>query len=173
MTMSLGTPVRAKAARLLPAVLAALAVACTAGEEAPSPGTYTIEFPSTAAAVATDTVQLLVFEAPPEAERDGFCATLIRARKRRDQLRPLSSNQPVNICEMLFGRKPVTIGYGDKAILAIAQRKGEDFMIGCNMQKVGDGDLPLPISMALFDVGSPVPDTQCVSVGEFCAGRCQ
>lgn len=173
MTTSVRITAPARVARLLPALLAASVVACTAGEEAPSPGTYTIEFPSTAAAVATDTVRLLVFEAPPEAERDGFCATLIRARKRRDQLRPLSSNQPVNICEMLFGRKPVTIGYGDKAVLAIAQRKGEDFMIGCNIQTVGDGDLPLPITMSLFDVGTPVPDTQCVSVGEFCAARCQ
>jgi len=62
---------------------------------------------------------------------------------------------------------------GDKAVLAIAQRGGEDFMIGCTTQTVGDGDLPLPISMTLVNLSTPVPPTTCVSVGDFCAERCQ
>jgi hypothetical protein len=148
--------------------------ACTAGEADPSPGTYTVRFPSTQAAVATDTVQLLVFDAPEdEDERAAFCSDLITARRRRDQLEPVVQNPPVNICEMLFGRKPVTVPYGDKAVLAIAQRGGADFMIGCTTQTVGEGDLPLPIVMTLVSLGRPVPPTECVSVGDFCAERCQ
>lgn len=156
---------------MLGAALAAAAVlACSAPADGPSAGSYTLKFPSTAAAVATDTVQLFVFEVPAApAERAGFCQTLIQARKRKDPQRALTSNQPVNICELLLGRKPITVDYGDRAILALAQRKGADFMIGCTLQTLGDGDALTPIDLGLIDVGNPVPETNCNSVGDFCA----
>lgn len=149
---------------------AAAVLGCNAAADGPSPGTYTLNFPSTAAAVATDTVQLFVFDAPKTpAARSGFCQELIQARKRKEPQRPVTSNQPVNICELLQGRKPITIDYGDRAILALAQRRGVDFMIGCTLQTLGDGDAPIPIDLGLLDVGNPVPDTDCSSVGDFCA----
>lgn len=152
------------------ALTGATVLACTAPADGPSTGSYTLQFPSTASAVATDTVQLFVFEAPASpAERAGFCQTLIQARKRRDPQRALTTNQPVNICELLLGRKPITVDYGDRAILALAQRKGIDFMIGCTLQTLGAGDALTPIDLALIDVGSPVPDTNCNSVGDYCA----
>jgi hypothetical protein len=149
---------------------AAVVVACAAPSSGPSAGTYTLAFPSTAAAVATDTVQLFVFEAPASAEeRAGFCESLIQGRKRKDPQRPLATNQPVNICELLLGRKPITLAYGDRAILALAQRRGADFLVGCTLQSLGDGDAVTPIDLALVDVGNPVPETSCNSVGDFCA----
>ena len=162
------------------AMVAALAFACaivvtscSASNDTPSPGTYTVQFPSTAAAVATDTVQLLVFETPKTpAERTGFCQTLIQARKRKDPQKPALTNAPVNICEMLQGRKPITLAYGEKAILAVAQRRAVDFLIGCTIETLGDGPAPLPIELGLIDVGNPVPDTTCTTVGDFCAMKC-
>lgn len=167
----MGTNVRTMTRTMIGALpFAAAALACSAPADGPSPGTYTVKFPSTAAAVATDTVQLFVFEVPQApAERAGFCQTLIQGRKRKDPQKALTSNQPVNICELLQGRKPITIEYGEHAILALAQRRGVDFMIGCTLQTLGEGDAPTPIDLGLIDVGNPVPDTNCNSVGDFCA----
>ena len=151
----------------------ALVVACTASSDGPSSGTYTVRFPSTAAAVATDTVQLFVFEPPRGgAERADFCQSLIQARKRKDTLKPNQQNQPVNICELLAGKKPITIPYGEKAVLAVAQRKAVDFMAGCVIQTLGDGDAPAAIDLSLLDVSTAVPDTTCSSVTEFCTKQC-
>ena len=156
------------------AVLGALLLvaACTAPSSGPSTGTYSVAFPSTAAAVATDTVQLLVFDVPSGSDRQGFCLSLVQDRKRKEQQKPVLQNAPVNICEMLGGRKPITIPYGEKAVLAVAQRKAEDFLSGCVIQTFGSGDAPLDVDLALVDVSNAVPDTTCATVGEFCTGKC-
>jgi hypothetical protein len=154
-------------------VTMALLITSCSSDDGPSSGTYTIQFPSTAAAVATDTVQLLIFDPPKTAaDRAGFCQSLIQARKRKDPQKPTVSNQPVNICEMLQGRKPITVDYGEKAVLAVAQRRAMDFMIGCTIQTFGNGNAPLPIDMSLIDVSVPVPDTTCTSVTDFCTQKC-
>ena len=127
-------------------LVGSILLACSASEEAPSPGTYTLQFPSTAAAVATDTVQLLFFDVlPTQAERSGQCATIIQARKRKDPQKPAFQNTSVNICELSQGKKPVTIPYGEHVVFAIAVRSNTDFMVGCNIQTFGKGDAPLPI----------------------------
>jgi hypothetical protein len=161
-------------------VVACVAVACSANEAEPTKGTYTILFPSTAAAVATDFVQVLVFDIPDPSKRDEVCQTLIRQRITDPaQLRP-SVDPPApaaNICEMHAGRKPVVVPYGEHALLAVAQRKDEkdqvkDFLIGCALMTVGDGDAPLPIPLRLISLNQPVPLTTCGSVGEYCADKC-
>jgi hypothetical protein len=155
--------------------------ACTAGEGPPTPGTYTVQFPSTAAAVATDFVQVLIFDVKTPADRAGICQELISARIRGEKQTP-SVDPPApaaNICEMLAGRKPVPIPYGEKALLVIAQRKDtktdtvQDFMIGCAVMTVGDGDAPLPVPLRIISLKQSVPDTQCGSVGEYCQDKCR
>jgi hypothetical protein len=165
---------RSRLTKALTAATVTFAVAaCAAAADGPSPGTYSIKFPSTAAAVATDTVQLLVYDVPRASdERADFCQRLIQARKRKEQPKTVVQNLPVNICEMLAGKKPLTIPYGEKAVLAVAQRKANDFLIGCAIQTFGEGDAPLPIDLALVDVGVAVPDTTCASVGDFCQQKC-
>ncbi len=160
------------------AVLGAV-VACSSAEEE-SRGTYTVQFPSTAAAVATDFVQLLVFDVKSPDQRAGLCEELISARLTTPaSLSPSVPASPAaNICEMLAGRKPVKIPYGEHALLAIAQRKNaqgqvEDFLIGCAIMTIGNGDAPLSIPVRLVSVNVPVPATTCGSVGEYCAGKCQ
>src|SRR5262249_30250881 len=111
---------------------------CTSGTAEPSKGSYTIQFPSTAAAVATDYVQILVFDVAGPENRATICEDLVTARLTDPSALKPSVNPPApaaNICEMRLGRKPVTVPYGEHALLAIAQRQvGQDlrdFMIGC------------------------------------------
>jgi hypothetical protein len=152
--------------------------ACTAGEGAPSTGKVTLQFPSTQAAVGTDFVQLLVFDLTPDDDRGAICLDKITARKRKEPLGESAVLPPWNVCELNAGRPPVTVGYGEKAILAIAQRTDanrelQDFLIGCAVQTIGNGDAPLPIYLSLIDVGSPVPETNCATVSDWCGERCQ
>ena len=155
--------------------------ACSAGESEPSKGTYTVQFPSTAAAVATDFVPVLVFDVKSPAERATICEDLITARLTDPStLKPsVPPAQAANICEMRAGRKPVTVPYGEHALLAIAQRQVgntrdlRDFLIGCAVMTVGEGDAPLPIPVRLVSVSQPVPATQCGSVSEYCDEKCK
>ncbi|MDB4941377.1 MAG: hypothetical protein JWP97_911 [Labilithrix sp.] len=147
--------------------------ACTSGEGDPSTGAYTVDFPSTAAAVATDTVQILIFD-PPAAvtDRPTYCQQLIQQRKQKSPQRTVLTTPTVTVCEMLAGDRPITVPYGEHAALAIAKRGNDDFMIGCTLQAFGNGDAPLPISLSLVDVSNPVPDTTCTTVSAFCSNAC-
>lgn len=162
---------------LLPVLGLLGVVACSASESAPTTGVVSMQFPSTQAAVATDFVQLFVFDIKPE-EASSVCLDKVGARKRQEPLNASLTPPPWNICELLAGRRPATIPYGEKAILAVAQRKDkndqlQDFMVGCAVQTLGDGDAPIPVRLALIDVGTPVPETNCATVGDYCGSRCQ
>lgn len=166
--------------RLSFAVTFAFPVAAAACQDpAPSKGTYTIAFPSTAAAVATDFVQVLVFDVGG-ADRGSLCQDLITQRLTSPETLTPSIDppeRPVNICAMLGGRLPVNLPYGEHALLAIAQRQDsesqlKDFMIGCAIMTIGEGDAPIPIPVRLVNVSQPVPATKCASVGEFCEEKC-
>lgn len=170
------TPTRRSvpARRVLAACALGVVFLACQGEPEPAKGTYTLRFPSTETAVATDTVQLLLFDAPKEPDaRATVCADLIASRKRRDTLDARITEAPVNICDLLAGNRPLTIPFGELVVLAIAQREGQDFLYGCNIQTIGDGDAPLPIALSLADVGRATPATDCTSVDAFCRGACQ
>jgi hypothetical protein len=152
-------------------VLAGVA-ACSAGEASPTESTYTVKFPSTAAAVATDFVQLFVFDVDP-AEREVVCQNLVAARKRKEPLKPVVTGPQVNVCEMLRGAKPITVPYGEKAVLAVALRGADDFLTGCVLQTFGDGTPLLSIPVSLVDLATPVPPTTCNSVGDRCNQVCK
>lgn len=167
------TPTSRLAAGLVAfALLVVGAGACSASPDGPSTGTYSIQFPSTEAAVATDTVQVFVFDAPKPSDRATYCQSLIQGRRRKDPQKPLYQSTPVNICELLQGRRPITVSYGEKAVMAVGQRGAVDFLIGCVIQTFGDGDAPLDIDLTLVDLGQPVPETDCKSVSAACQEKC-
>ena len=86
-------------------LLAGFLIACRASEAEPSKGVYTVQFPSTAAAVATDFVQILVFDLSRPEDRGGFCEDLITLRMTDPaSLQPLVAPAAANICEMRAGR---------------------------------------------------------------------
>lgn len=174
MDLRYSAPMKTRLARLFGCLVPlSLVAACTAAADGPSKGTYTVQFPSTEAAVATDTVQVLVFEGPKPNERASYCQDLIQARKRKDPQTPLVRSRPANICELLQGRQPIEVPYGEKAIMAVGQRAAVDFLIGCVIQTFGEGDAPLDIDLTLIDVGQAVPSTDCKSVSAACTeGKC-
>ncbi|AKV03476.1 hypothetical protein AKJ09_10139 [Labilithrix luteola] len=158
----------------LVALAALLIAACSAGESDPSTGTYTVQFPSTSAAIATDSVQLFVFDVgagDPNA-RTTICQNLLQSRKRHDPMSAIVENPPVTTCELLQGAKPISVPYGEHAVLAIGARRGADFLMGCTVQTFGDGNAPIAIPLALADITVAVPATACNSVSDFCAKTC-
>src|SRR5438132_11397075 len=106
---------------------AAVVVACSSKttttyvEAGPTSGTYTITFPPTAAAVATDTVQVLVFDAGA-ADAGNLCFELITKRKSNQQLpMPLVTNTPTTPCDLeLNDAGAVTVPFGNVAVLVAA-----------------------------------------------------
>lgn len=168
------------ASRFIVALIGVGLPSCSSGAREPSKGVYTVQFPSTAAAVATDFVQILVFEIKNDQERSRLCEDLIAARLTDPAaLEPSVDPAPAaNVCEMHAGTKPIVVPYGEHALLAVAQKKDEhdrlkDFMIGCATMTIGDGDAPRPIFVRLVSVNQPVPATRCGSVSEYCEGRCE
>jgi len=153
-------------------LITSVLVACAADPEGPSRGTYTISFPSTQAAVATDDVIVLVFDGPPAGTRDTYCQALLQGRKRKDPQQPLTQTAPVALCDLLSGRHEIEAPYGEKAIMVIGRRGAVDFLGGCALQTFGDGDAPADVDLALVDVGMPVPETDCTSVSGACQARC-
>jgi hypothetical protein len=148
------------------------------GDAEPTRGVYTVQFPSTAAAIATDFVEIFVFPAG-EPDRD-VCADLVVRRKNDPGSLHPEVDPPApatNICEMRAGRKPIVVPYGEHALLAVAQRRDthdqlKDFLVGCAIMSIGNGDAPLPIPLRLVDVVQDVPATKCPAVQDYCEGRC-
>ncbi len=154
--------------------IVALGAGACASKADPSAVNYTLRFPSVEAAIASEQVQVLVFDAPADpAARASACVDKIAKRLRRDALDPQQASDPVSMCEMFLKKPRFEVPYGEKVVFAIAQKKGQDFLLGCTVQTLGDGDAPVPISLALADIANPVPATQCATVGDFCAGRCK
>jgi hypothetical protein len=154
------------------ALAGALLLACTSGEAPPSEGVYTVQFPSTAAAVATDYVQVFVYDFPPD-QRAFACSNLIAARKHKDtSTKPLLIGPQVNVCELLNGAKPITVPFGEMAVMAVGLRKTDDFLVGCVIETFGAGDAELAIPLELIDLTVPVPVSACTSVSDRCKQVC-
>jgi hypothetical protein len=167
-------PARAAAARLLgpPAALAALAgaPACSdddGGEVVTIP--YAIGFPSVAAAVAADEVQVGAY---PDAG-ESTCLSLVQKR-RSQQVLPAPVAPPVSIAPCDVADAPaIETGVGRVALLAVARRQGADFLIGCAVQDVARGVAPASIPLALFSNAVAVPATACTTLSSHCGGACE
>jgi hypothetical protein len=157
------------------ALLVLFAVACSSTKPSgPSPGTYTITFPSTAAAIATDSVEVLIFEAGADASAFGnMCGNLVQMRKSNQQLpAPLLQPPAASPCDLLAGTGTVTLTYGERAVLAVAMRGGKDFLIGCQVENVNQNSELSPIDLALIDPKATVPPTTCTKLSLFCQHGC-
>ncbi|HQY64197.1 MAG: hypothetical protein IPF92_22280 [Myxococcales bacterium] len=167
---------RTLAERCAAGVLAGAVVALAAcGDSAPSKGTYSLVFPSVAAAVAAESVQVFVFDAPA-ANRATLCSELVSLRRSGRPLNPLARGPVLRVCDAQSpqgGQGELTVGYGDRAFLAVALRQGEDFLMGCAVQNVGTGDAPAKVYLAPASPKVTVPATTCSSLSDACGGRCK
>jgi hypothetical protein len=154
---------------------AAALLACGCGTEKgpPSQGSFTLTFPSTAAAVTTDTVQIFVFEVA-DGGVSALCPSLIERRRSKQQLPPrLLELPPTSPCDLAAGKQQLNIPYGVRGLLAVGQRGGEDYLIGCAVEPIGDGDAPVPIQLTMFSSTVAVPSTSCQQLSQKCQRQCK
>lgn len=164
---------------LLPLLLVA---ACSAGtNQHPSPPvneTYRVTFPSNAAAVAAETLQVFVFDA---AAAGTDCASLLLKRKSGSDLgTPLATTDSLLMCDVFSGEavdggtKGVlpTLTFGSRAFLAVTQRTGKDFFIGCATTNVAADSPPIDLTLGPANATVTVPATSC-TLQTKCAHTCQ
>jgi hypothetical protein len=155
----------------LSAAAGVAALACSAKSD-PSPVSYTLQFPSTAAAVYTDSIVLSVFDAPSGPARATFCSNLVQKKRSGQELGArMGEVQLGNVCEARDQKRPLTVDYGEVALLVVGQHSGTDTYIGCSLQTVGDGNLPVPLYLTPIHDREP-PVTTCTSVTQFCNRQC-
>jgi hypothetical protein len=150
------------------------------GEEVvkvPSPPTkarYQINFPSTRVAVATEAIQVSVFDATNGAQSGTDCLTLVTKQKIKADLpkAPLfiAQTDVIPICDILGGTNGAlpTISYGKRTFIAVAKRGNADFFLGCSEANIGPGDALVDISVAQADETVQVPTTTCATLGDKC-----
>ncbi len=150
---------------------------CTSAK--PANGTYTIGFPSTAAAVAVDSVQVLVFN----LTAPDLCQTLVQDRRTQMPLpgTPVAQTSPQSPCALLSGGSALPIDtFGDFAFLAVAQAGGQDFLVGCAAQTMSATNTNVVIPLELVSNTTVVPTneagfwaTSCMTLAQKCANQCQ
>ena len=158
--------------RILLLSLCTLSVAAC-GSGAPVGGTFTVDFPTVADAVAADTVQVFVY---PYATATS-CQALFEARK-TTQKSPSGSIAQTSItspCELSKGSGSLSVPFGSYSFLAVATA-GEcsmgDFLIGCAAQTISDTNSVVSIPLTLETNTCAVPTTGCTSLSSFCSKHC-
>ena len=142
-------------------------IACSAAS--PTTSTYALQFPSTAAAIATDRMLVQVFEAKDE----NACATLLSARRsgQPNTTAPIAEAS-VKLCSAFAGTgiKALDVGYGRRAFLVLGLRAREplDFLIGCTVDYVASDSPPVSVYLNLVNPDTKVPATDCPSLEAFC-----
>lgn len=144
------------------------ALACGSSTADPTRGEYNVEFPSTAAAVATDALILRVFDAPAQ----DACQDLVHRIRTRQSIPDPLVEAPRGAPCAPAPLEPIDVSYGKRAFLVIGQRQGQDLLIGCAVQDVFENSPPPTVTLALIDSGVRVEPTQCVALSDRCAGRC-
>lgn len=149
-----------------------VAAACSAGttdhSSAPTSVEYDVEFPSTAAAVAADTIQTFVYSSStPKTD----CPSLLVARQSGSGLpTAVAQAAPVALCDMAAGGKGQIsgVGYGNVSFLVVAQRGGADYMTGCTLTTLSASVTSVSVQLGLVN-DQPIPLTSCQTVSDFCA----
>jgi hypothetical protein len=150
------------------ALCAGLMGACSAA--APTTTQYTLEFPSTAAAVGADTVQVFVFDhSQPKTD----CTSLISGRAAKNLPPSIAQTDQVPLCDVLSGAKGKIpdVAYGSVSFLAVTQRNGVDYFTGCVSVQLSATSAPVGIQLQAATT-SPIPTTNCMNVSDFCSKGC-
>jgi hypothetical protein len=157
-------------------------VACSAPTDPPQEGTIIVTFPSVSAALATDTLQLEVFDAPEAST----CLELVEKRKTGQDLpKPLVERLPIPTCTFVDNKAaPLDVGYGRRAFLVVgvgcgraagpgsSARLPQPCLIGCALQGVGNAKITVDVPLTLFSNTVDVPATTCTQLSVKCRGGC-
>jgi hypothetical protein len=156
------------------AVATASLAACSPGTADQKSGPLAITFPSTSAAIATDTVEVRVFDGSVSTND---CLTLIQTEQKSQPLpKPLFDTGKTETCSYFQNQvKPFDMGYGSRAFLVVGQRAATtgatatDFLIGCTVAGIGDVSNNVNVELAVFDATTQVPaSTKCSSLTDKC-----
>jgi len=146
-------------------------LACSPGTADKKSGGLTVSFPSTNAAIDSDTLELHVLDgSDPNA-----CLGAVRARQAAPGKPPAGSLFDIpatDTCKFLSSSvKPFDMGYGARAFLVVAQKGGSDFMLGCTLTGIGDVQNEVNVDLTTFDKTTDVPQsTVCSSLSQKCGG---
>ena len=150
--------------RAFAACALSLVVACgsTAGD--PVALRYSVEFPSRAAAVATDRVQIYAFEGRLD------CSSLISSYGPPSSWAtpPVSETSAVSPCQL--GNATLALPFGEYTLLAVGTAGTSELLIGCANQTFNGKVEVLPVRLTIFDFARPIPPTDC-TLADKCGGR--
>jgi hypothetical protein len=147
---------------------AGLVVACGSGT--PVGGSFTLDFPTVADAVAADSVQVFVYP----FSTSNSCESLVESR-RTNAMSPAgftTETQPATPCSLMGGSGSLSVGFGSYSFLAVAQKSGTDFLIGCAAQTLSDTNSNVGIPLTLASETASVPATSCSMLSTFCSKKC-
>jgi hypothetical protein len=154
---------------LLLAALPLLILSC--GSSAPVGGSFTVDFPTVADAVATDTVQIFAYTYGTSTT----CQALFEAR-RTTQMSPqgdVAETQTTSPCALSRGMGTLSLPFGNYSFLAVGQAMGADLFLGCAAQTISDTNSVVSIPLTLETDMTAVPATTCASLSSFCAMQCK
>jgi hypothetical protein len=160
--------------RLRPVAVAAVLVVLGCGSASPVGGSFTVDFPTVADAVATDTVQVFVYTYGTATT----CQALFEARK-TTQTSPsgsIAETQPSGPCDISAGMGQLALPFGDYSFLAVAQGGGcstGDLLIGCATQTISDTNSVVTIPLTIETDTCAVPTTSCTTLSAFCSMQCE
>jgi hypothetical protein len=143
------------------------------GSGSPVGGTFTIDFPTVADAVATDTVQVFVY--PYAAAMS--CEALVEMRK-TTQMSPsgsIAQTSTTSPCDLSKGSGSLSVPFGSYSFLAVAlsgKCSMGDFLIGCAAQTISDDNSVVSIPLTLETNACAVPATSCATLSSFCGKQC-
>ncbi len=149
-----------------------------------APGTFSVEFPSTAVAIAavkqTQGVQVLAFSTAAlgdaMAEEAGACQGLIEEALTNNLTAvPDAMSAVVTPCDLLAGKGSVAVAYGNYAFLAVARdASGASYLVGCAEQTMSSSNTMVTIPLSLASDTDTVPTTTCTSLSQACpsGGSC-
>jgi hypothetical protein len=145
--------------------------ACAKEEASTSPDIgIQIDFQSTAAAVATDSVKVFVFQGVLG------CNDLIRLRQTEQPLPPRLTETPsMSPCQLQnnVGNTVQLELEKDYTMLAIGQIGGKDVLAGCTHQPAYGATRAIDITVALIDDRQKLSPPQCAKLSDKCSGACR
>lgn len=148
-------------------------VACSGGTTDQQKGTISVTFPSVHAAIASDEVELHVYDAPDQ----NTCLDLVQKRRTAQVLPPgIIDRTPIPTCDFLAGKGvPLDVGYGKRAFLVATRHMGKDILVGCTLQGVGDAPIAVDVELTTINAMTQIPgkDADCVTLSMKCQGACK
>ena len=135
----------------------------------PQPVAVVVSFPSLAAALQMDFLDVRVFAGIS-------CATLMQQRAAGAEPVAVAQTGWQQLCNVRDGLIKVDAPVGAHALLGVAARDTNrvEYYAGCVEQTLGTGDAPLPITLSRSnDLSAALPPTECTTFDDLCAQRCE